>query len=144
MRLLRAVYGGSPLQLLAVVGCLALSGAAVLQVVHSSSLVRIGLWFLGAVVVHDFVLYPLYTAVDRLAGAALPGGAVNWLRVPALLSGLLLLIFWPVITRHSEGSYRFASGLSQDVFLARYLAIVAGLFLGSGLLLALTRLRRRP
>jgi hypothetical protein len=74
----------------------------------------------------------------RRGGAA--GGAVNWLRVPTLLSGLLLLVFWPVVTSHSEGSYRFASGLSQDVFLARYLAIVATLFLGSGLLFALLRL----
>lgn len=119
---------------------LPLSGAAVLQVVHSSSIVHIALWFLGAVLVHDLVLYPLHAAVDRAAGAVLPGGAVNWLRVPTLLSGLLLLVFWPVVTSHSQGSYRFVSGLSQDVFLARYLAIVATLFLGSGLLFALLRL----
>lgn len=139
----RVRYGSSPLQLLAVAGCLALSGTAVVQLVHSSALLRIVLWFLGAVVAHDLVLCPLYTAADRALGRVLSGGSVNWVRVPALLSGLLLLLFWPSSPAlHSEGSYRYASGLDQPAFLGRYLAVVAVLFLGSGLLLALTRLRR--
>ena len=123
-------YGSSLLHLVAVLGCLALAGLAVLPVLDSPQALRIGLWFLGAVLLHDLVLFPLYAAADR----ALPRRAVNYLRVPALLSGLLLLMFWPVITQHSEPSYNFASGLTQDVYLGRYLAIVAVLFGVSGVL----------
>ncbi|MCW2776744.1 MAG: Lipoprotein [Frankiales bacterium] len=143
MRAWRAFYGSSPLHVLAVLFCLAVSGYAVLQVAHGSQALKIGLWFLGAVVAHDFLLYPLYTAADRAVGGVLHGGSVNWVRVPALLSGLLLLVFWPVITRHSKGSYGFASGLDQSVFLGRYLAVVAVLFATSALLFAVSRLRSR-
>lgn len=146
MNRFRAAYGSSPLNLLALLGCLALSGAAVLQIARGPGALRIALWFLGAVIAHDLLLYPLYLVADRSLGAAVrrrraAPGSVNWVRVPALLSGLLLLIFWPVITRHSEGTYAFASTLSQDVFLVRYLAVVAALFLGSAVLFALTRRR---
>ena len=138
----RAVYGSSPLHLLSLVGCLALTAAAVLALVDDPSFLRIGAWFLGAVLLHDLVLYPLYLVLDRGAGRLLPGGSVNWVRVPALLSGLLLLVFWPVITQHSEPAFRTASGLDQDVYLARYLLVVAALFGGSALLFAVTRRRR--
>ncbi len=110
LSLLRAGCGGSPLQLLAVVGCLAPVGAR--RCCRSYTAPRS---------CTTSCSIPFTGSVERAAGAVLPGGAVNWLRVPTLLSGLLLLVFWPVVTSHSEGSYRFASGLSQDVFLARYL-----------------------
>jgi hypothetical protein len=143
---LRAVYGSSPLHLLALLGCLALSGYAVLRVLDGPAPARIAVWFLGALVAHDFVLYPLYALADRSLSGALrrrraAPGSVNWVRVPALLSGLLLLVFWPVITQHSEPAYRTASGLDQDPYLARYLLIVAVLFGGSALLFAVTRRR---
>ncbi len=144
MSAFRRVYGSSPLHLLALLGCLALSGAVVLRVLDGPQGVRIAVWFLGAVIAHDLVLYPLYALADRsLKPRRSAPGSVNWVRVPALLSGLLLLVFWPVITQHSEGSFSYASGLDQDVYLARYLAVVAVLFGGSALLFALTRARRR-
>lgn len=140
MRTFRTAYGASPLHLLALLGCLALSGAVVLRVLDGPAWVRIGAWFLGAVIAHDLVLYPLYALADRTLVRVAPG-SVNWVRVPALLSGLLLLMFWPVITRHSEPAYRTASGLDQDVYLARYLLVVAALFGGSALLYVLRRRR---
>ena len=134
---MRRWYGSSLLHLVAVVGCLALAGAAALPLLESGSALRIGLWFLGAVLVHDLVLFPLYALADR----ALPRRGRNHLRVPALLSGLLLLLFWPVITQHSEDSFSVASGLDQDVYLGRWLTITAVLFGVSGLLFLV---RRRP
>jgi hypothetical protein len=144
----RAVYGSSPLHLLALLGCLALSAAAVRALGTGPPAVRTAVWFLAALLAHDLLLYPLYTLADRSLSAALlrrraARGSVNWVRVPALLSGLLLLVFWPVVTRHSEGSYSYASGLSQDVFLTRYLLLTGALFLASALLFALTRTRAR-
>lgn len=134
---MRRWYGSSPLHLVVVVGALALAGAAALPLLQNDAAAKIGLWFLGAVLVHDLVLFPLYALADR----ALPRRGRNHVRVPALLSGLLLLMFWPTITRHSEGSYSFASGLDQDVFLGRWLTLTAVLFGVSGVLFLL-RLRR--
>ncbi|PZS19620.1 MAG: hypothetical protein DLM60_09890, partial [Pseudonocardiales bacterium] len=63
------------------------------------------LWFLGAVIAHDLVLFPLYALADRSLSTGLrslrPGSppgrtpprvaALNYLRVPILGTGLLLL-----------------------------------------------------
>ncbi|MFF0627952.1 hypothetical protein [Streptomyces sp. NPDC004296] len=60
--------------------------------------------------------------------------------MPAFLSGVLLLVWFPLIFRLS-GPYRGATGLSDDVFLGRWLAITGALFGVSALAFAL-RLRR--
>ncbi len=137
---MRRWYGSSPLHLVVVLACLALAGVAATPLVQNDAAATIGLWFLGAVLVHDLVLFPLYALADR----ALPRRGRNHVRVPALLSGLLLLMFWPVITRHSESAYSFAGGLDQDVYLGRWLAITAVLFGVSGLLFLLRRRRPEP
>ena len=64
-----------------------------------------------------------------------------YVRVPAALSGLLLLVWFPLISGMVDRRYRLATGLSPDGFLARWMLITAVLFGGSALLLAL-RLRR--
>lgn len=144
----RRAYGAGPLHLLALLGCFALAGAAALHVGQDPLRLRYLVWFVGAAVAHDLVLFPLYALLDRSATAlvhrrrrAAPG-SVNYVRAPALLSGLLLLVFAPVIFRRSEGAYGVASGLDQQVFLGRWLLITGGLFLGSAVLYALRG--RRP
>jgi len=143
MRAFARTYGSSPLHLLALLASFALAGAAALRVAEDPSRLRYLAWFLGAVVLHDLVLFPLYALLDRSAGALVrrqrrpSPGSVNFVRAPALLSGLLLLVFWPVISRHSEGAYGTASGLDQSGFLGRWLLITAALFLGSAVLYAL-------
>ena len=140
----RRAYGGSPLELLALLGCFALTGYAALQVSRGPLPVRTAVWFVGAILLHDLVLFPLYALADRSLLALFHRGsrdgvasnAVNYVRLPALLSGLLLLVFSPVILRRSEEAYRAASGLDQSPYLGRWLAISAGLFLGSAVLYA--------
>ena len=70
--------------------------------------------------------------------------ALNHLRAPALLSGLLLLVWWPVIGRKAPRTYLHASGLTVDPYLGRWLAATAVLFVGSALIfmLRLRSLRR--
>lgn len=145
----RRAYGASPLHLLSMVACLAFSAYVVIRLaseVDVPTLVQIGIWFLGAVLLHDLVLFPAYLALDR-AGLALARGIpapvpwINYVRAPALLSGLLLLMFAPLILGLGEEPYFAASGLAKDVFLGRYLLITALLFAGSGLAYAV-RLRR--
>ena len=142
MRAFARTYGSSPLHLLALLASMALAAAAALRVADDPARLRYLAWFLGAVVLHDLVLFPLYALLDRSAGAlvrrrrAPAPGSVNHVRVPALLSGLLLLVFWPVIFRHSEDAYGTASGLDQQPYLLRWLLLSAVLFLGSAVLYA--------
>lgn len=131
----RGRYGASPLHLLTLLASFALAGYAALQELRGPVPVRVAGWFLGAVIAHDLVLFPLYALADRsLTGlrrrpaAAARSGAVNYLRVPVLLSGLLLLLFFPLILRKSEGAYGRASGLDESVYLSHWLLITGVLF----------------
>ena len=138
---MRARYGAGPLHLALLLASFALAGAAALQVAPDPLRLRYLAWFLGAVLLHDLVLFPLYALLDRSATAAVGRGAVNHLRVPALLSGLLLLLFAPAILRRGEPAFATASGLTYDGYLGRWLAITGVLFAGSALLYVLRRRR---
>lgn len=135
---------GSPLQLLLLVCSFALVAYAGVRLLSDDALAVV-LWFVGAALLHDLVLLPLYSALDRsaTAGAARAGqrGRVLYVRVPAVLSGLALLVWCPLVLGLSADRYRSATGLDPDVFLSRWLLITAVLFGGSALLLLL-RLRR--
>ncbi|MBM7442379.1 hypothetical protein JOC24_005823 [Streptomyces sp. HB132] len=103
-------------------------------------------WFVGAAFVHDLVLVPVCAAADRLLCRSVGrrSGLVSHVRVPVFLSGLLLLVWFPLITRQAE-RYEPASGLSPDVFLGNWLLITAALFFVSGawLVVRTARMRRR-
>lgn len=142
MRSFARAYGSGPLHLLALLACFALAGAAALQVSDDPVRLRYLAWFLGAVVAHDLLLFPLYALLDRSAGSlvrrrrgAAPG-SVNFVRVPALLSGLLLLVFAPAILGR-DTAFAAASGRDYDGYLARWLLVTGVLFAGAALLYAL-------
>lgn len=135
---------GSPRQLLLLACSFTLVGYAGARLL-AGDWFGVALWFVGAAVLHDLVLLPLYAVADRTAVRALGVvGRREWamyVRVPAVLSGLLMLVWFPLISGQVAGRYRSATGLSADGFLVRWLLITAVLFGGSGLLLVL-RLRR--
>jgi len=143
LRRWRKFYGANPLHLLALLASLAIAGYAAYRASLGPLPVRMAVWFLAAVVAHDLVLFPLYALADRtLVGAVRhratrrttpPVPVLNYVRVPALLSGLLFVVFSPVILRLSVPSYRAASGLDQDPYLSRWLLLTAALFLASAL-----------
>ena len=124
---MRVRYGASPLHLLAHLAVLPLAAWALLQVADRPDGLRILVWLALSAVVHDIVLLPFYGLLDRL-GRRATGPAVNYVRAPALLSGLLLLVFFPVISGKGEPSFTRASGLTYDGYLARWLLITAALF----------------
>ncbi|KJS62260.1 hypothetical protein [Streptomyces rubellomurinus] len=140
-------YGAGPLHLLALLASLALTGFAVQRLLAERPL-AVAVWFVGAAVAHDLLLLPLYSLADLSARSVLrrrrgPAPAVPWinhLRVPALLSGLLLLVWFPLVLDLSV-PYPGATGLSEGVYLGRWLAVTGALFGASALALAL-RLRR--
>jgi peroxiredoxin len=149
MRRLLRWYGANPLHLLALLGSFALAGYAAARLVPSRPL-GVAAWFLGAVVGHDLLLMPLYALADRSAMAAIRHRAprlpaapwINYLRVPAGLSALLLLVWFPLILR-LHTSYSASTTLSADPYLWHWLAVTGALFLLSAVMLAL-RLRMRP
>jgi predicted metal-binding membrane protein len=138
----RSTYGASPLHLLSMATALLLAGYTVTRILDSPALVSLAVWFVGAIVVHDLVLFPLYSAADRglqALGRAAPRGVspVNHVRVPLLLSAVLLLVWAPLILGLGEETYAASSGLSKDPFLGRWLAVTAALVLGSAALYGL-------
>ncbi|MEJ7797830.1 MAG: hypothetical protein WKF42_04955 [Solirubrobacteraceae bacterium] len=147
------LYGAGPLHLLAALASFAVAGYAALRIRELGAPGNVAFWFVGAIVAHDLLLLPLYSLVEVLAarlsrakakparpGAPPPPGVLllNHVRVPAMISGLLFLLFFPSILGRNEG-YVGASGLETDVYLGRWLALSAALFLLSGLLYAVRR-----
>ncbi|CAM5544772.1 hypothetical protein SAFG77S_06452 [Streptomyces afghaniensis] len=137
---------GSPFQLLLLACSFALAAYAGVRLL-AGDWFGVALWFVGAALLHDLVLLPLYAALDRAVvrglGAVRRREWVAYVRVPAALSGLLLLVWFPLISGMVERRYRSGTGLPADVFPARWLLITAVLFGGSALLLAVRLLRVR-
>ncbi|MFF9706883.1 hypothetical protein GA0115256_124749 [Streptomyces sp. DconLS] len=135
---------GSPLQLLLLACSFALAAYAGIRLL-AGDWFAVALWIVGAALLHDLVLVPLYAAADRAVIHGLTAaGQRAWtpyVRVPAALSALLLLVWFPLISGRTAERYRLATGLSPDGFLTRWLLITAVLFGGSAALLAL-RVRR--
>lgn len=158
-------YGADPLHLLALLACFALAGYAASRVVGAGIWVGFAVWFVGAAIGHDLLLFPLYALADvaaqrhpwrrrRSRGDVRWPPWINYLRVPSGLSGLLLLVWFPLILRRSDETYRKAVGLDTSPYLGRWLLVTGVLFAGSALAYALrlrreasrrrTRLKRRP
>ncbi|MEH0934841.1 hypothetical protein [Micromonospora psammae] len=153
---LRRRYGAAPWHLLLLLGCFTVTGWIVLRLAGEPTAVRMLLWFLGAVIAHDLVLFPAYAAVDRGLRAALVHrdrtaadrppvpSALNHVRVPALAAGLLLLVHLPGVLGLGDDTYEAATGLAPRPLLGRWLAVTGVLFAASALLYGLRRLRRAP
>ncbi|MEU9004401.1 hypothetical protein [Streptomyces sp. NPDC048551] len=139
----RRRYGASPLHLLLVLASFALAAYAGVRLLEGDTL-GVALWFVGAALLHDLVLLPSYSLTDRAvqrlfrgssgadsdADAGPPRPGVNYVRVPAFVSGLLLLVWWPLVLRQ-VGGYTAATALPADGFLPRWLLITAALFAAS-------------
>jgi hypothetical protein len=147
MRWFRRWYGANPLHLLAMLGCVLLADYAAVRLLHVKP-IGIALWLVGAVVGHDLVLFPLYVIADRSVMAVfrhrppdLPAVPwINYLRVPVVLSGILLLIWFPLIFRIPSHFPR-TTDLSLNPYLGHWVAITGVLFLLSAAAFAL---RLRP
>jgi hypothetical protein len=140
----RRIYGSRPLHLLTMLAGFALLGYVIVTATPSTLWKPEGawwhsmaLWFVAAFVAHDLVMFPIYALVDRILGArtarpcrdtepSVP--ARNYVRVPALGSGLLFLIFFPGIIRQGATLYFEDTGLTQEPFLGRWLMLTAIMF----------------
>jgi hypothetical protein len=144
----RRAYGANPLHLLALVACFALTGYVATHLVHDPLIVRILIWFGGAVIGHDLVLFPLYALANwSLAGLLklLPAtrlnrapvvSPLNYLRTPALGTALLLVLFLPGIIQQGAGTFHNATGLTQAPYLGRWLVLTGVMFAVSAVVYA--------
>ncbi len=152
---LRAWYGAPLRHLLLLVGAFTLLGYTVYRLGWAGLWNSdrwwgsIAVWLVGAFVVHDLVLFPLYAAVDRALVALLAREKtvqpLNYVRLPLLACALVTLMFWPGVVRQGEGTYRAATGQTQEPFLGRWL-LLCGAFLLTGAVLYMLRVavqRRR-
>jgi hypothetical protein len=147
----RSRYGSSPLHLIGHVAAFAVAVWAIGQILDGGTVVNWIAWFLGAALLHDLVLVPLYSLLDRVLGLGarrpsrrLKSGASrprrplpsirNHLRAPAAISGVLLIVYFPLIFGLSSTNYRNDTGHSLSGYTRNWLLISAALFLVSGLL----------
>jgi hypothetical protein len=147
---LRRRYGASPLHLIGHLLALAIAVYAVGKVLHPrySRGLNYLVWLLGGAVLHDLVFAPAMALADRLV-RTLPRRAVNHVRFPAVVSGAMLLVYWPLILVRADGNYVRATGRHVEGFATRWLLITAALFAASAVVYAARaagrgRAARRP
>ena len=128
-------YGSSPLHLVLHAALFAAFAWVALQVADAREARNIVLWFVAAIVLHDLALLPFYSAIDRVVRRGLPRAlAVNHVRVPAALSAVLFLLFFPPILGRNDGSFARVAGLEPSGYLERWLLVTAALFAASAVL----------
>jgi len=152
----RRRYGASPLHLVAHLAVFAIVALPLDRIFSGGgSATGLLLWFLGLAIAHDLVFVPAYTGLDRLFRATvarLPHPTwtappvINHVRAPAVISALLFIIYFPLISGRSDGTYFAMSGHHLIHYVRNWLLITAVLFLGSGLIYAarIRRARARP
>ena len=136
----RRRYGAHPLQLALLLASFVVAGY-VIYVLGLRALWNpdawwqsIAVWFVGAAVLHDLLLFPLYAAADRVLvtffARPQPAGrrvrtvpVINFVRVPLLACGLVSLLFFPGVIRQGVGSYHRATGQTQEPFLRRWVIL---------------------
>jgi hypothetical protein len=152
MRGFKSLYGANPLHLLGHIGLFFVAGWSIDQIAGSHKIINWAAWFLGAALLHDLVLLPLYSLADRglegRRGNEVARGArrrlwINYVRVPAAVAGILLLVYFPVILGKSSRNYRADTGHALTGYTRNWLLITAGLFLASGIVFLARRYRHR-
>jgi hypothetical protein len=153
-----AATAAAPLRTLLLLASFALTAYAGVRLVEHSQVLGLVLWLVGAALLHDLVLLPLYGLADRALQRALrrrssavrrnradaPSPLVNHVRVPVFVSGVLLLTWYPLILGRAQ-RYEPYTTLDPGVFWGRWLLLTAALFAASALAYAARALLgRRP
>ena len=147
-------YGAQPLHLLATIVSFAIVAAGAAGWFQAGSDPRaILLWALGSVVAFEWILMPLAWLLDRIAlGSRAEDRSLRprlalrnraYLRVPALLSALLLIVFAPLIFRADTPDFEATTGIAPPDYLARWLLATAAMFVISAFAYALSLRRAR-
>ena len=143
--LFRRHYGSTPLHLLAHGALFLIFAYVAVQLFDARGVGNIVAWFVAALILHDFVLLPAYTLLDRAGKRALSRRAINYVRIPAGLSLLYLMLFYPPIFGRNDGSFARVAAVEPSGYLERWLLFTAGLFLAAAVLYVVRgRTRQAP
>ncbi len=150
----RERYGAAPLHLLAVMASFAIAAYAFLEIFDRPNAFNTLIWFGGAVVAHDLIAFPLYSLFGVVAGRAMIGAdegpsparisALNHVRVPVLLSAFAFIAWFPLILGLSDEKFVEKTGMTESVYLGRWLLLTAVLLTASALLYAVRLRLARP
>jgi hypothetical protein len=155
MRRPRFSDGSRPLHLIALGASFALTGFAFVGwFQRPRDAAGVLEWLVAAIVIHDLVLMPLYTLVDRLTIGLLHRRLVSgrsrslinptpYVRVPAIISALLFSVLFPVILGLGSHAEFDASGIHEHGYLVRWLLLTGALFAISGTAYTVARARAR-
>lgn len=150
MKRLRYEYGAGPAHLLVGLVCLAIAVWALAMAIgllgRPQNFVR---WFVASILLHDLVAVPLYSALGVGVAAIIVGrkrtpvriALLNHLRVPALLAGIVLLVWFPLVLAKAPVTFARATGYRPDVYMGRWLTLCAVLF-GVSAIMFVVRLPR--
>lgn len=133
---MRRLYGSTPWHLLGHVALFALTAYAITQIFTLGAAWNVVVWLVAAVLLHDAVLWPLYSVAL--------GPLSNHLRVPLGLSLLLGLVFIGTVTGKGNNAYRNASGETYDGYVTRWLVVSAALFVISAVVYFVRRRLAAP
>jgi hypothetical protein len=142
----RHLYGARPQHLVWHLVAFGIAAFAFAQIFSGGGAGALVFWLVALVVGHDLIFVPAYVGADRvfrrtIARFSRPTARgvplINHIRAPALISGLLLIIYLPLISGRSDLAYFRLSGHHLTDYLRNWLLITATLFLGSGLIYAL-------
>lgn len=137
------------LQLLLHAAAFAVAFYALAQIFRGGSAVNFILWFAGAALLHDLVLLPLYSLLDWVARVPRRHRSVreialiNHIRTPALISGVLLLVYFPTILGLTDANYLAATGHHPAGYARNWFEITGVLFAASALLYAIRVMRAK-
>jgi hypothetical protein len=150
MRQVRRLYGASPLHLFAVAAALTIVAVALDGWLKPGThIIGILAWLTACAIAYEVVVIPLASLLDRFVlrssrrPTSQPGlGAVrNYVRVPALLSALLLLAFLPLIFTFGRNSFIQSTGDAPPSYLTRWLLATAAMFAISAVVYGLSAAR---
>ena len=125
---MRRAYGSSPAHLAAHAAAFAAAGWAILQLADLRRADNVLAWFVAALVLHDLLLIPVYSALDRAAARLAGVPTINYVRVPAAFSALLFAIWFPTILGLNDPGFRRVAGFTRESALEHWLALTAALF----------------
>ena len=146
----RRRYGASPLHLAGHFVVFAIAAFALDRIASAGGVTEVIALYVGFVIAHDLIFLPLYSGLDSVTRRALARLSARWsakvpvinhVRAPMFISGLLLVMYSPLISGRADSAYFAESGHHLEGYLRNWLLISVVLFLGSGLIYAL-RVRR--
>ncbi|HEX3829674.1 MAG TPA: hypothetical protein VHV82_20630 [Sporichthyaceae bacterium] len=132
----RRLYGAHPGHAV-MVGAGFLVCALALRPLLAERPVPVAEWFVSGAVLNDAVLLPAYVGLDAALVALWrkrPGrvGWLNFVRVPAAISLLLLVVWYPLVSNRAA-SFQRATGRTTQAYRGHWLFVTAVLFAASAL-----------